>query len=54
MAACMAAPAGRPAVIPSHCMEDYCAGSGWILVFGLISKTFGAASKLLELDQVGF
>jgi hypothetical protein len=25
MAACMAAPAGRPAVIPSHRMEDYCA-----------------------------
>jgi hypothetical protein len=25
MAACMAALAGRPAVIPSHHMEDYCA-----------------------------
>ena len=34
MAACMAAPAGRPAVIPSHRMEDYCAQKTALLVGG--------------------
>jgi hypothetical protein len=32
MAACMVAPAGRPAVIPSHRMEDYCAVTAWRII----------------------